>query len=147
MADSNTYDYTQNYDLPYPNDANEDADLIENLEKLAEAIDVALGGKYTKPSGGIPKTDLSSEVQTSLGKADTAVQNTDYATSNTGGVFKTANGIIISSGFISNTTFSKADYDASGEKIFINKGTLDNVLTAVVGDIDTALDLINGESI
>lgn len=31
-------------------------------------------GTYTKPSGGIPKTDLASAVQTSLGKADTAVQ-------------------------------------------------------------------------
>lgn len=30
---------------------------------------------YQKPSGGIPKTDLSSAVQTSLGKADTALQS------------------------------------------------------------------------
>lgn len=30
--------------------------------------------KYTKPSTGIPKTDLASSVQTSLGKADTALQ-------------------------------------------------------------------------
>lgn len=31
--------------------------------------------KYEKPSGGIPKTDLSSAVQSSLGKADTALQS------------------------------------------------------------------------
>ena len=31
--------------------------------------------KYDKPSGGIPKTDLASDVQTSLGKADTAIQS------------------------------------------------------------------------
>lgn len=31
-------------------------------------------GKYDKPSGGIPKTDLNESVQTSLGKADTALQ-------------------------------------------------------------------------
>lgn len=31
-------------------------------------------GRYTKPSGGIPKTDLAAAVQTSLGKADTALQ-------------------------------------------------------------------------
>ena len=31
-------------------------------------------GKYAKPSGGIPKRDLASAVQTSLGKADTALQ-------------------------------------------------------------------------
>ena len=32
-------------------------------------------GAYEKPSGGIPGTDLSSDVQTSLGKADTALQS------------------------------------------------------------------------
>lgn len=32
-------------------------------------------GTYSKPSGGIPKTDLSSSVQASLGKADTALQS------------------------------------------------------------------------
>ena len=34
-------------------------------------------GTYSKPSGGIPKTDLASAVQTSLGKADTALQPGD----------------------------------------------------------------------
>ena len=33
-----------------------------------------INGKYTKPSTGIPKTDLASAVQTSLGKADSAIQ-------------------------------------------------------------------------
>jgi hypothetical protein len=41
-------------------------------------------GTYSKPSGGIPKTDLAADVQTSLGKADTALQQhqslTGYAT-------------------------------------------------------------------
>ena len=32
-------------------------------------------GSYSKPSGGIPKTDLASAVQTSLGKADSAIQD------------------------------------------------------------------------
>ena len=31
-------------------------------------------GTYNKPAGGIPKTDLAAAVQTSLGKADTALQ-------------------------------------------------------------------------
>ena len=35
----------------------------------------ALNGKYEKPVGGIPATDLASAVQTSLGKADTALQS------------------------------------------------------------------------
>lgn len=37
-------------------------------------IKSAIDAKYTKPSSGIPKTDLDTTVQTSLGKADTAVQ-------------------------------------------------------------------------
>ena len=32
-------------------------------------------GTYSKPSGGIPKTDMAEDVQTSLGKADTALQS------------------------------------------------------------------------
>jgi len=36
-------------------------------------------GHYTKPSGGIPKTDLSSAVQASLDKADTALQGSDVS--------------------------------------------------------------------
>lgn len=34
-------------------------------------------GGYEPPTGGIPKTDLASDVQTSLGKADTALQQAD----------------------------------------------------------------------
>ena len=36
---------------------------------------VILAEKYVKPDTGIPKTDLASAVQTSLGKADTALQS------------------------------------------------------------------------
>lgn len=38
------------------------------------ATPAQVNAKYTKPAGGIPKTDLAQEVQTSLGKADTALQ-------------------------------------------------------------------------
>ena len=38
--------------------------------------------KYTKPSGGIPKSDLASSVQTSLDKADTALQSAPVASVN-----------------------------------------------------------------
>ena len=40
-------------------------------EEIATMSD--LSTKYTKPSGGIPKTDLASDVQTSLDKADSAL--------------------------------------------------------------------------
>ena len=39
-------------------------------------------GTYSKPSGGIPKTDLASAVQTSLGKADTALQTAPVSSVN-----------------------------------------------------------------
>lgn len=41
---------------------------------VLNASDVG-AGTYSKPSGGIPKSDLASAVQTSLGKADTALQS------------------------------------------------------------------------
>lgn len=61
-----------------------------------KVINSALGGKYTKPAGGIPKEDLEIAVQTSLGKADSALQsipsnyvtNTTYAADDKYGVAK-----------------------------------------------------------
>ena len=41
-----------------------------------------VNAKYTKPSGGIPKSDLASSVQTSLDKADTALQSAPVASVN-----------------------------------------------------------------
>lgn len=40
-----------------------------------KVVNTAISAKYTKPSGGIPKSDLASDVQTSLGKADSALQS------------------------------------------------------------------------
>ena len=40
-----------------------------------EELGGILDAKYEKPSTGIPKTDLASDVQASLGKADTALQS------------------------------------------------------------------------
>ena len=47
-------------------------DLTLGPGKVARVLRSA-DGKYEKPSGGIPKTDLASAVQTSLGKADAAL--------------------------------------------------------------------------
>ena len=58
---------------------------ISSIDGLQTALDgkqasgsyattTQVNAKYTKPSNGIPKSDLASAVQTSLGKADTAVQ-------------------------------------------------------------------------
>ncbi len=60
------------------------ADLLAKAQKgvddaaaaqtAAEAAQTTADAKYTKPTGGIPKTDLASAVQTSLDKADNALQ-------------------------------------------------------------------------
>ena len=42
---------------------------------IGAATTEQVNAKYTKPSTGIPKTDLASSVQTSLNKADTALQS------------------------------------------------------------------------
>ena len=51
-------------------------DPTNKAQDIFAYTDNAVAGKgtYSKPSGGIPKTDLASDVQTSLGKADTAYQ-------------------------------------------------------------------------
>ena len=49
--------------------------IFENLDGMLTDIDNKASSKYSKPSTGIPKIDLASAVQTSLGKADTALQS------------------------------------------------------------------------
>lgn len=52
-----------------------DSDINGTISDSHIASASTWNGKYTKPSTGIPKTDLASGVQTSLGKADTALQS------------------------------------------------------------------------
>lgn len=49
-----------------------------------KAVATGINAKYTKPSAGIPKSDLASAVQTSLDKADTALQAEQYKGTVTG---------------------------------------------------------------
>ena len=62
-----TVDITVPTDL---SDLNDDA----NHRLVTDAEKTAWNAKYDKPSGGIPKADLSNSVQRSLDKADTALQ-------------------------------------------------------------------------
>ena len=52
--------------------------FMQAMEKYTKSIKAFISaqgfGHYSKPNGGIPKTDLDQSVQTSLGKADTALQ-------------------------------------------------------------------------
>lgn len=50
-------------------------DFTTALKSSLESLPEEVSGKYVKPEGGIPKTDLSSKVQESLNKADSAIQD------------------------------------------------------------------------
>jgi hypothetical protein len=50
-------------------------DATTAASTYATKTELSAKGTYSKPSGGIPKSDLASAVQTSLGKADTALQS------------------------------------------------------------------------
>lgn len=52
----------------------EKLDSLQNTDTSNLATKTEVNAKYTKPSAGIPKTDLSSTVQSSLNKADSALQ-------------------------------------------------------------------------
>ena len=59
----------------------------------AQAAQSTADSKYFKPDGGIPKTDLAQAVQTSLGKADTALQTVTLGSGTNNGTVKiTVNG-------------------------------------------------------
>lgn len=78
------------------------------------------------------------------------VKNTDYASSSKGGVIKinSPQGTgIYSSGIMYALTRDYSTYQNDSNGLFIGKGTLENVLNARIGDINTALDTINGEVI
>lgn len=86
------------------------------------------------------------------------VKNTDYATYNKGGVVKVGDNAITvdNSGNLKGVDLTYAQYTSAANKFIIDKGTLENVITgkdlttkayvdSLVGDINTALDTINGE--
>lgn len=72
-------------------------------------------GTYSKPSGGIPDTDLSSAVQTSLGLADSALQSVPTASDSVlGGIKVGTNLSIDSNGVLSATDTTYSDFVGSG---------------------------------
>lgn len=80
-------------------------DISGKQDKATLEADVAAKGftkntgTYSKPAGGIPKTDLSDAVQASLGKADTALQSAPVTSVNgkTGVVSLTSDEILLDS--------------------------------------------------
>lgn len=77
------------------------------------------------------------------------VSNTDYASENSAGVIiaNSTYGINMYQGKIAAASYTYERYQDKVDGTFISKRTLENVLTARIGDISNAIDLINGESI
>lgn len=63
------------YDTTIENKHTEAMNAANAANTAATEAKSTADAKYTKPTGGIPKTDLASAVQTSLGKADSALQS------------------------------------------------------------------------
>ena len=82
------------------------------------------------------------------------VKNTDYATSNKGGVFKTGFGIQALEGTIAGETYTYNDYQGWRDLLVVSKGTLENVIAGkdlttkayvdnLVGDVETLLTALD----
>ena len=91
-------------------------------------------GTYSKPSSGIPKSDLSNELQISLGKADTALQSyTEQYKGTVTGVKINGSSKSPSNGIVDLGTVITSHQDISGKQDILISGT--NIKT------------INGQSI
>lgn len=130
-----------------------DNDIVDNLttnnaayvlsakqgKVLKDLVDTK--GTYSKPSGGIPSSDMASGVQTSLGKADTAIQP-----SNTSGLLKN-DGTVDTTSY---STFSGSYTDLSNKPTIPTKtsdlnndsGFIDNTVNNLVNYFKKANDTL-----
>jgi hypothetical protein len=110
------------------------SDLVDDTNKtnkfVTDAEKTTWNNKYTKASTGIPKTDLDSSVQTSLGKADTAIQQHQDIS----GKEDKSNKV---------TSISSQSTDTQ----YPSALAVYNYIDGIVGDISSIIDDINGEVI
>lgn len=91
-----TSDYTDLTNKPQINGVTLTGNKSLSALGIAAASDIPdVSGFYTKPASGIPASDLAQAVQTSLGKADTALQTAPVSSVNnkTGAVVLTASDV------------------------------------------------------
>lgn len=115
---------------------------------LTEADIAAMGftkntGTYSKPDNGIPKSDLASAVQTSLGKADTALQSyTEQYKGTITGV--SANGTSVATSGVANIpAASTSKYGVT--KLSSATNSTSTTLAATASAVKSAYDLANGK--
>ena len=98
------------------------ADLVSGLATTTE-----VNAKYTKPTNGIPATDLASSVQTSLGLANTSVQDNNYVHTDNNFTNTYKSNIETNNAKVSNV---QSDWNSSsGLSAILNKPTLSTVAT------------------
>lgn len=125
-----------------------------NSKTGAVVISASDVGAYVKPSGGIPKSDLASAVQTSLSKADSALQTAPVTSVNTktGAVTLTANDV----GALPSTytaPVQSVDGKTGAVQIMPTGGTTGQVLTKTASgtawqtpQAGGAVDSVNGQT-
>ena len=101
-------------------------------------------GTYSKPSGGIPKTDLESAVQTSLGKADTALQSYDEQYKGTITEVKANGTSVATSGVANIPAASTSAYGVT--KLSDATNSTSTVLAATANAVKKAYDLANSKT-
>lgn len=110
-------------------------------------IDTALSGKgtYSKPSGGIPKTDLSESVQASLDKANTAIQDISSKQNITDNNLDTTAKTIV--GAINEVNGNFSNYVTKANTVITSLSTLDTIFSSGFYQFkgSTASERINGE--
>ena len=109
---------------------------------LASAVQTSLGkadSAYQKPSSGIPKTDLASVVQTSLGKADSAVQSVKTVN----GITMTGSGDVSTLGKITSFNSNEVQLNNNETKYHTGKPTTLHVtLSAPTEGVDCITSVI-----
>lgn len=94
------------------------SDLVDDTNKTNKFVSTSdkasWNAKYDKPNGGIPKTDLDSNVQASLNKADTAIQD----------ISGKADKATTLSGYGITNAYTKAEVDAKLSSVYRYKGTV-----------------------
>lgn len=121
-------------------------DLVES-----GAVYNGLSGKYTKPAGGIPASDMAQAVQTSLDKADTALQEHQslaaYRTAAAQDVIDTAQNTAIAGKVadvqINGTSIVDAAHVATVPVI----SDYNQVGAVRIGGIDNGLAVVNGTTV
>ena len=144
------------------------ADLVDGLVSFTDYASSSQAGVFktsayygTQVTNGIlsaPSVGYETYVNTSpnerfisKGTLETVIEgkglvsNTDYATNAKAGVFKIGSSyatVVSSNGYLQAQTKTYSEYEGLGNSAYIGKGTLENVLTARIGDIEEALQSI-----